>query len=376
MSDSMQKSRKVKSSKSPRRGLKWIAGIIIIALLVFGGLFYLLAQTGSGNIPGSRDILANKVIKWGDGSTETVQIDKDGFFFLNGQKKRLIGICDPMIYKSGNPWSAENRAILNKELDYLQARGVRLYQFNLWPWDQSADNEYKSVLDMFYAHKMLIVPIFSVVKDSPDLLATTDWHLSGSNHVSTYLVDWINHVKAYPNVVAISLENEMDISSGNNITLNNATSYMNMLYKYAKANTNIPLITKFGSVKNSAFATTIQNAFLHYSAIPCFDTYFSTTDGFAEDCIATKDWYSSKTNCSQMWLTEMNYISAASVLDSTRLTGEMIDAVLAHDASAVFLFCAQDSQMPGAMFFDTAGNPTTNLETLLKNVPSWQAVIP
>jgi len=362
-----------KSTPKSSRRRSWTAGILVIAIVVLAGLAGLLIVNELKIEPFYQETLFSRVITWGDGSTETVEIDKDGFFILNGQKKRLLGFCDSMMCSSGSCYDTQNTAILVKELDYLQSRGVRLYLASIWPW---AESEYDALLKLFYDHKMLLIPLFSL-SGEPNFgdLSVTDFEV-GDGTASTFFAAWLKHVKAFPNVVSIAIENEIDISAGHKYTLTNAGRYMDMLYNHARATTRIPLITKFGYIEYSEFATSVQNSFLHYSAIPSFNLYYSTPDKFAAACDMIHDWYESRGRNSQMWLTEMNYGTDDLVLDATKLTSEMVDEVFAHNVSAAFLFGVQDKYYPGAMFFDSDGNPIDNLNLLLKNLPGWQAAIP
>ena len=122
--------------------------------------------------------LLDKVITWSDGSTEHVQIGKDGFFILNGIQKQLVGIdlsvYDMPVGEGGQFWLPENLAVYNKILTYLQSAGVRVVHLEMkyiyW-WLPSISKEvdfpsecpeeataYKTLLDLLYQHKMLVIP--------------------------------------------------------------------------------------------------------------------------------------------------------------------------------------------------------------------------
>jgi hypothetical protein len=354
----------------------WIK-ITFIALIIFSlvGISTLaLTPTSAMAADAGTGYLLQKTITWGDGTVETVAIDSNGNFILDGVQRNLVGFCDPFIYAYGNPYDASNKEILQKELDYLQSKGVRIIHFNLWPWGEEA---YDSVLQLYYDHKMLAVPLFSLIGDpvSGDL-STTDFLVDGTSTVSTFFATWLKHVKSFQNVVSIVIENEMDINlSYRGYTLSNATKYMDMLYNYAKANCTVPIVTKFGVLNYDAAAASVQNAFLHYSAVPCFDLYYTDASTVASGCASTAQWFSTKTTSSKMWVTEANYAFAREpgYYNAAKFTKEMVDAMFANKVAVVFLFSIQDIAESTSMFFDYTGNPITNLDTLLANIPTWQA---
>lgn len=122
--------------------------------------------------------LLDKAITWADGSTEHVQIGRDGYFILDGEQKQLVGI-DLSLYdmpfgEGGQFWLPENLAVYDKILTYAQAAGIRVVhlqmQYIYW-WLPSISKEtnfpsscpeeataYKTLLDLLYQHKMLVIP--------------------------------------------------------------------------------------------------------------------------------------------------------------------------------------------------------------------------
>jgi hypothetical protein len=364
--------------------LKYLKAALRACLLSLFGTFLIFftvipsaaaATSIDGVEQGQRSIGSNvlqRYIRWGDRTTEAVSIDSNGFFIINGVKRRLIGFCDPQQYSAGCEWNTTTEAVLRKELDYLQSKGVRLYEIAMAP--PLNDSQYNTILQLLYDHKMLVVPLFCL-QGAPnfDSLATTNF-LVNSVTAGSCFAQFLTHVNAFPNVVSIIIENEMDISYGHTYSLANATAYMNMFCNYARVRTTLPILTKFGCLNYSSFATSVQNAFLHYSAVPCFDIYSASSADFTAACSAIHNWVLSKSRNSQTWLTEANYAQrSAAGIDANKLTKAMIDAMLTHNVSVVFLFGVQYCSVPNAMFFDPSGNPIANVDTLLANIPAWQA---
>jgi hypothetical protein len=328
----------------------------------------------------SEAYLLDKVITWADGSTEHVQIDTDGWFYLNGVKQKLVGFCDSMDYAAGWYWDAGNLAILENELQYFQSVGGRLWQPNLFP---AASACYIPVLDLLYKYKMLVMPCFTTIGEANFNSLTgappngTDFVIGeqGEGTVSTKLAGWVNTVKTYSNVVALIIENEIDIDIGNhNYTLANAQLYMDLVFATAAANTTLPLMTKFGNINSGAFAKSIQDAFIsRYGVIPCFDVYGQAVWDFAHEMPETRIWCNEKGKTQQLWITEFGY-SLNYGYDATLLTKEMVDTVLAY-SSIAFIWGVQANQLPDAMFFDAAGAPIANTDKLMANMNEWQAAI-
>ncbi len=318
--------------------------------------------------------LVDKIITWGDATTEHIQIDTDGWFYLDGVKRKLIGMTDPMIYASGDPYDTgggtTNYDILHTELDYLVSKGVRLYQVGLWRWYPAS--EYTNILQLFYDHKMLLVPVFTArgVGTGWDNFTTLDWTIDDNGTSMQYLTAWINAVKAFSNVVAISLNNELDLLGAYTYTLALATDYQALCVSTASALTTIPLLTKFTQIGLSSFGATVANALLTYSKIPCINLYYPTVADATALSKEAKNWYNYKTNCANHWVTETNY-AVAFVYNATLLTVAMVDALFANNATAVFLYTVQDTS--AAMFFDANGTKIANMDTLMANVDTWQA---
>jgi hypothetical protein len=326
--------------------------------------------------PVQHRFIYDNIITWGDAATEHIQIDTAGWFYLNGVKKKLVGMTDPQSYNSGTMYDTANKAIFDTELTYLQSKGVRLYQTALTAWAPAS--VYAPVLQLLYNHKMLAVPIFTLRGGGTgwDNLTTLDWTVDANGSVSTYLTAWVNAVKAFPNMVAIILENELDNLLAYTYTWAQAASYEAFLVSTARALTTLPFLTKFSFIGNSAFSSPAQNVLLQYSAIPCFDIYNTTANDLSTSCGRTYNWYSRLLNVPsrQFWVTETNYATPYFIgPDATQLTAAMVSAILAQNVSAVFLFSVQQHGTPAAMFFDSSGNYIANLDTLMANMTTWQA---
>ena len=78
-----------------------ILAILSMVMLPVMGIASASAQTYSitgirnndlGVISGSSGFLLDRVITWADGTKEHVQIGNDGYFYLDGAKKHLVGI--------------------------------------------------------------------------------------------------------------------------------------------------------------------------------------------------------------------------------------------------------------------------------------------
>jgi hypothetical protein len=351
---------------------KWLCAVLCF-VSVFSASWAAVPQAVHAD---SKDYLLDKVITWADGSKEHVQIDSDGFFILNGVKRRLVGFCDPSHYAVGDYWDAANITILHAELDYLQSVGVRLLHMEMGIAFDGDPTHYDDLLQLYYDHKMLVIPLFTVRGkwDNWDNLTTLNWVINAGKTVTDYLTEWVNHVKAFSNVVAIVLEDELDMLGEYTYTAIRAGDYMNLLHTTARALTSLPLLTKFVRYNYNAFALSAQNVLIPYSAIACIDLYGESEYEFTDQNNLCSAGYSTKSKPSQMWITETNYDYYG--LDATGMTKAMVDGMLAANASVVMLFAMYGTTgYPAARFFDEEGVPIANCETLMANMATWQAAI-
>jgi hypothetical protein len=225
---------------------------------------------------------------------------------------------------------------------------------------------------------MLIKPIICNrgVGTGWDNLTTTDWIMTGSTKLSDSLTTTVNLLKAKTNVVALGLENEPDVIGAYTYNSSQARDYMSLLFSTTMALTTLPLITKFGYYNLDVFALSVQNAIVPYTQIACMDMYYDTVAGFTDESDAFRTWYLTKNKPSQMWITEANYFEhVGDTFNATLLTESMVEEILAHNASVVMLFNTYSSLLPDANFFDSDGEPIANCETLMANLPTWQAAI-
>jgi hypothetical protein len=331
-------------------------------------------NTVNTNLQSGGSYLMQKTITWGDGTIESVAIDSDGIFVLNGMKKKLVGFTDPLQFSSGAYWDSKNLALVDTELAYLQSKGVRLVHMQIgFAWRSEAD--YDRILQLYFDHKMLIVPLFAVRGGGTgwDNLTTLDWTIAPGISVTKALTTWMKHVKTFSNVVAIVLENELDMKGAYTYTVDQAANYMSLLYATARPLTTLPLITKFGYAPGS-FATAVQNALIPYSAINCFDIYEASATDFSAAVDAVNVWSGTKSKPSHTWVTETNYVTTG--FDATKLTPSMIDALLTHGAAVVLVYQMYGPVDPETCLFDSSGNPTVTCDSLLTNISTWQSPIP
>ena len=328
------------------------------------------------------DLNVNRFIKkitWADSTNELVQVDKDGFIWLDGVKAKRIGLCDSMIFASGNYWDTANLAIIHAELDDAQSKGFRVWACNLSHSGYNNNAAYTAVLDLLYQHKMLAVPLWCAKYEASlvDDYATADFSL-GSETVTQGFTKWVNVVKSYQNVIAITLENELDVpQAGHTYVTSNLVAHMALMRNTAKALTNLQINTKFDGISVDLTGTVldVHNEILKFSDQPCFDVYENTASAMANDCDVQLTYSSSRGRPFALWLTEFNYCTSGWVVQAANLTKAMMDAVLAKNVSVVFLWSVNCSTMAAGCFYDAVGAPIANLNTLAAYLPTWQVAI-
>jgi hypothetical protein len=321
------------------------------------------------------NLLAKK-ITWPDGSTELVAIDRQAYIWRNRSgvfsRGKEVGFQDSLDFAAGNYATTGNLTMLDAELTVLQAAGVRLISPTLWYHGPGNEGDYDKVLQLYQNHKMFLIPEFTVLYAAGNL-SNPNFIVAPSETVSQIFTNWLTHILASLNVIAIIIETELDLYvSGGNCTQAAVTAYYAELYAIAKSMTSLPLLTKFSfRTGNTGAALATQHVLRPYSAITCFDIYDANTTTFAASLSECLNWSMTYHPQYQLWLPECGY-NAGSGDDYSLLTVDMINTMLTK-ASVALLYTQNSSQNTAGSFFDTSGNAKANTTTLLSNLPTWQA---
>jgi hypothetical protein len=314
-----------------------------------------------------------KQITWGDGSKEIWMLDRDGYFWIDGVRRKLIGFVDAAQFPSGNQWDAANLTLVDTQLTNQQSKGVRIWEVAI-AYKGSANQQatYNSVMQLAYNHKMIVLPLFTVRGTTNfNTLIGTNFILPPSNEqtVTQWLIEFIGVMNGWQNVATLILENEIDVYYGaQNFSAGNAWKHIDLIFKTARPLTNLPLVTKLDFYGDSATQAAISDEIAKYSDIMYHDLYGASAGDFTTVANACNSYRNQLRNKpSQMWVTETNYRSGG-VFDATKLTKAMIDAQFAANASLVMLFDMYGNASVGTNFFDSAGAPIANTDTLMANV--------
>jgi hypothetical protein len=335
--------------------------------------------------PAQKRYLFNQTITWGDASTELVQIDPNGYFCLNGVRKKLVGFNLGSSFASGNFYDAGNVTIVRAELSTMQAAGIRVIQIDPYYTGLNQEARYDGLLTACYDYKMLVIAqcAYKFMTDGSgsafDSLSTVDFSL-GSETISQALPKWVSKIKSYSNVVAIILENEPDIwLAGQSFTIASMVAYMNLLKPLITSSTSIPVIVKLCGNQYSDLAYHMQKTMLPYSAVPCFDPYCTTANLFTAGCNQFIGFCSINSRNQQVWVGEMGTPDGTNPV-ATSMTKAMVDAVLAKNVSVVLLFAGNRYSTANQSYFNTAtGAAVAGTLTADANfadyIATWQAPI-
>ncbi|MGD0856977.1 MAG: hypothetical protein ABSA18_14430 [Dehalococcoidia bacterium] len=345
-------------------------------------------ETPKSNQQPNGEYLLDKVITWNDGNTEQVQIGKDGFFRLSGVKQKLVGMCLNLIYDGVGPgffYKPENQAILKKELDYMESIGVRLIRIDLnyvRYGDISEINQeekvYKSILDLIYQHKMLLVaeiigkgmPGFNNL-ENPDF----SWKLNiyggpgtGTDSMLAWVARWAGIVGSYQNVVAVVADNELDYkykasdisyipnAQSENYTPEAVDRYMTLLTGILRQKINAPLTH---NLMPNRTEPEIKRVCLSKIDIPSFDFYAETLSSLDTNLSDFLPWIGVS---SGWWCMELNHMYVArSAIDVEGFKSSLIDSVFNHGAAVAILFWSNYYVNSNESFFDNDGNPKAQL---------------
>jgi hypothetical protein len=333
----------------------------------------------------------DKVITWSDGTIEHVQIDNDGFFILNGVKKRLIGmVLTTSSFAYDNPfYTRQNMDRYDKELTYLESIGVRLIHTDLRyvRWSASSiDDEktvYRTLLNLLYRHKMLVIPLITG-KGLPNFNNLENpnfsWTVNGkSDSMGSWANRWGRIVGEFQNVVTVVADNELDYPyEAQDLTwIPNATdqkygpvevaNYLNYLENILSSSLEVPIITKMVGYRWSR--PDIKVACLEASSFPSFTCYANTSqamDGRLDELLS---WVAeSGYRTTGWWCLELNN-GLPIVLELFNVY--YVDSVLSHGASVVMLFPSNSTEYD-SQFFDINGNPVPKLIEVAQYIEGWQ----
>lgn len=351
---------------------KWLCTVLCL-LFLFSASWAAVPQAVHADEEG---YLLDRMITWADGSIEHVQIDPDGYFCLDGVRKRLVGFCTAVSFASGNWFDEANLAILHTELDYLQTRGVRIIKTYLPYVGLNYEYLYDGPLQLLYDHKMLVVAEISHKSEWPESfgsLSPVDFNF-GYETVSQQMPKWVDKVISYSNVVTIVFEKEPEYLEGEeNYTVSLFVDYLNLIRPTITSRTNLPIITPLLEDQSTEWRLSMQSAVVPFVSIPCHNYYFSDEEDFGLAARRLNAWNIAHGKNSQMWIGEMG--SPSGGVQAASMTKGMIDQVLANNVSAVFLFAMNWQVEEGGSFFDADGAPVANTETLMRSMATWQAPI-
>lgn len=384
---------RLKSSKSIDSVKKgWMAVILCLAL-VFPAAVLSVPQTVQADDGG---YLLDKVVTWADGSTEHVQISDDGYFTLDGAKRRLVGMG--MVYSLGvTPWwSPENLPLFDKELSFLESVGIRLVTMNPhYPCSFTApgceDANVSPFFDLIYHHKLLFIPhIGCSFLDEWSLaelngLANPDFPISywwegppGEHHQATdsygaFAGRFADMLQKYPNIVAMTIENEIDKpeDAGEDWSPEVAANFVNYVASIFRARLNVPITHNFVGIPEQR--PDIKTAVLPMIDHPGYDLYNSSFSAYETRLNTLVSWLSSiGYPTTGWWMLETN---KAWPSDAAGFNSEWIESAFDSGAAIAILHCSNNRSEPTLAFFDDNGDPIPSLVAIGAEIERLQAPI-
>ncbi len=395
-----------------------IIPVICLVILCIGAGFYILfsslkvstpqmvtpvPQTVDSNprtVDGANvGYLYDRVINWADGSSEHIQIDKEGFFHIDGTKKNLVGMYLskrlPYGDVSGQFYLPENLAFLDKELTYLESAGIRLVRIELpylrWWLPDVADEKaaYSALLDLIYKHRMLVIPgIYSKWIGGFNDLETPDFYrglqingkwVPDADSLGKWAERWVEVVKKYPNVVAVCAENELDyklkaadyswLEKDQRYTAERVADYMTFLTGILRQ-VDVPITH---NLMANRIEPEIKQVCLESIDIPAFDCYENSSERL--DTVLT-DFLPWVGVTDGWWCLELNYrCKTCRYWDVAGFNNDYIDTIFNHGGRVAILFWSSDAVNPQCGFFDNNGDPKQELIQIVSEIERLQAPI-
>lgn len=363
--------------------------LLIISSIVFIlCLFFWLNPFVPEQQKNTSDYMFHQVIKWPDRSREHVEIGNDGYFVLDGQKKRLVGmtlgfgLSDD---KRESYWLPRNLERWDRILDYLEDAGVRIVSFepeSIYHFGGEAGEEferYSSLLDLIFEHKMMVIPLFEA-KHQPDAgdLSNPDFDMAYSNGTDTvgkWAFRFAKVMDKYPNVVSILVGNELNIPF-NNIQYDpdNVSAHIVFIKDIIQSVIDVPVVTSFAGYYENDIPVRddIIKAGLDVTDWPCFTIYGDSLELYNERITILTSWLQENGYPHDgYWVKETNYYSW-SPPDASKFSVEYLDSLFAQGASIALLYAALSEDDPGYSFFDRKGYPIESMQRLVPDIERLQ----
>jgi hypothetical protein len=321
--------------------------------------------------------LFDRTVQWADGSIEQVQIGSDAVIKLDGSPRHLLGMCMGGDAYTGYYFDPKNLALIDKEVAYLQSVGIRTIEL-LLVYEGSYQEEsarYRPVLDIMYKHKMLVMPLFTMkwVKGFGNL-QNPDIPLTGDS-LSGLVARWCSVVSSYPNVIAIYVENELDLRvNGQTYDGAAAGAYMRYLTNLFRQNVNLPLLTKVMGYFPGGVIDQIKEAILPTVDIPAFDIYQVDATWIGKRTDDTRAWLAARGYSSTKWWSgEFNACDASNRTVASRLNTSFLETIFNRNVPVVHVWPAHRDKEPTAAFFDANAVPIPALVTMAPDFSRLQA---
>jgi len=333
----------------------------------------------------------DKTITWDDGTTEHVQIGNDGFFVLDRVKRHLVGMVLGSQYPAGGEYGQfylpSHMALWETQLAYLQSVGVRLihvqieYILAYMVNDTVAERvAIEAVFNLLRKYKMLVIPQISNKANYPyGNLVESEWGTFPDNVWTSpetherWATRFINIASSYENVVAIGVENELDIKMpGATYVAGEVSVFMDFLAGVMRPKFNGPIIHKLSGTW--LIEPEIKKACLDATDIGAFDCYAQTKEEMDSSLLALQTWLSnSGYPTTGWWCMELNAQDNNYELKIDNFSVDFIDSVFNHGATIAMLFISNWSINTDGQFFDNDGNPMPILEEIARAIPRLQS---
>ena len=354
---------------------KWLYVVLCLLFVATGSMAAIPQPAHATNT----EYLLDRNITWDDGTQERVQIGKDAYFYLDGEKKHLVGMTiseiNPNINDYWEFWKPESLALLDKQLTYFQSIGMRLFRVRFIGILHSVSGEaqeraaYTAYLDVFYKHKMLVI----LLADSrliPNFSGfdPVDFVMWQHDTVSDWAGRLADIASKYSNVVAVCADNELDNKAGvgQKYTTEQANQYITLLSGIFRM-PNGPVITHNLMVNN--IEPDIKQAVLHQVDVPGFSCYFESPN----DLKANVNSVLPRLGVSGGWWAIELGTWVKDSPNSDKVNASMIEAAFDRGATVALLFLSTDKAHPEYAYFDSSGNPKPFLVAIGSDVSRLQA---
>jgi hypothetical protein len=220
-----------------------------------------------------------------------------------------------------------------------------------------------------------VLPLFTAkwLTEFNDLYEV-DFRLPDGDSLSEWAIRWCSVMSDYPNIIAVSIENELDYRlKEQTYTASDAANYMSFLTEIFRGQLQVPILTKLVGHFPGGEQDAIKEAVLPYVDLVGFDSYAGSPQIMGDMANDIQLWMEKRGYSTEgWWMTETNTLSNG-IISADEFGVPYLESIFNHGASVVFLWPANRVKEPGTAFFYFDGVPRPVLIQIAEEIGNIQS---